>query len=400
MTEPGLPAGQHTVRQHNLRLVLAELAAGPGSKAELAQRTGLTKATVANLVDSLIPQGILHEGDPEGSGPGRPSRSLSFHPDGPVALGVEINVDYTSVLALDLTSQVLANEVASVDNRVGRAEQILRHASRMARKILRDLDRPALGVTLALPAVVSPDGDVLRAPNLPALNGEPARTLFGKALGLGPDVPVAVENEANLGALARLRLAPEQGQNFVYVSAEVGIGAGLVVNGSLFRGTRGFAGELGHVVVDRNGPECGCGGRGCVEQYAGLEVLLRASQQPDLDSLQRAIQAGDQRAAAALTEAGSALGVGLASLLNVFDLPVVVLGGVYARLFDQLAAPLQAELTRRVLSSRQGGGQLRRSALGADAAVRGAASMVIDRALQDPALIVGTARRASGQDAS
>ena len=148
----------------------------------------------------------------------------------------------------------------------------------------------------------------------------------------------------------------------------------------------GFAGELGHVVVDRDGPPCGCGGRGCLEQYAGQDVLLRAAGQPDPAGLLAAVAAGEPAAVRAVAQAGAALGVGLASLLNVLDLPVVVLGGLYAQLFDQLSGPVRAELDQRVLSGR--GTVLRPSGLGAEAAVRGAAGAVLDRVLADPAAVI------------
>ncbi len=137
------------------------------------------------------------------------------------------------------------------------------------------------------------------------------------------------------------------------------------------------------MVVERDGPPCGCGGRGCLEQYAGQEVLLHSSGQPDLASLAEAVAAGEARALAAVAAAGAALGVGLASLLNVVDLPCVVLGGVYARLCEAIEPPLLAELNRRVLSAT--GITLGRSGLGPDAAVLGAAGAVLDAALADPA---------------
>ena len=143
------------------------------------------------------------------------------------------------------------------------------------------------------------------------------------------------------------------------------------------------------MVVTQDGPDCGCGGRGCVEQYAGQEVLLRTAGQPDLERLEAAVAARDPAALIAVAQAGSALGVGLASLLNVIDLPNVVLGGMYARLFDAITPALTDQLNRRVLAPRRPG-RLSRSPLGIDAAVRGAAGAVLDRALRDPAGLSGS----------
>lgn len=375
------PAGQRTVRRHNLSLITAALAAAPGSRAELAQRTGLTKATVSSLVDHLIARAVLVEGQPATAGVGRPARPVRLNPDGPVALGVEINVDYIAACVLDLTGELRCYRHSEVDNRTRSAAEVIGQAVALAGEALTELGQPPLGGALALPGVVGADGTLLRAPNLPVLTGaQPGRQLAA-ALGMPQ---LLVDNEANLGALASLRAEPGVGPDFVYVSGEIGVGAGLVVAGELFRGTNGFAGELGHVVVTQDGPDCGCGGRGCVEQYAGQEVLLRTAGQPDLERLEVAVASRDPAALVAVAQAGSALGVGLASLLNVVDLPNVVLGGMYARLFDEITPALTVQLNRRVLASR-GAGRLSRSPLGIDAAVRGAAGAVLDQALRDPA---------------
>jgi len=375
------PAGQQTVRRHNLGLIGAALTAGPSSRTELAQRTGLTKATVSSLVDQLTASRIVVDGEPAATGVGRPARPVRLNPDGPVALGVEINVDYLAACVLDLTGAVRAHR--QLAHRGGDAESILADAGRLAEAVRDQLGQPLLGAGLALPGVVGGDGTLLRAPNLPSLAG----TVPGRRLATMLGLPrLLVDNEANLGALACLRADPGVGPDFVYVSGEIGVGAGLVVAGELFRGVHGFAGELGHVVVTRDGPDCGCGGRGCVEAYAGQDVLLRAAGQPDLERLEAAVAEGDPAALAAVAQAGGALGVGLASLLNVMDLPRVVLGGMYARLFEAITPALVEQLDRRALVPRS----LSRSPLGAVAAVRGAAGAVLDAALRDPAGFTGS----------
>ena len=430
-----LPADQQSIRRHNLGLIARAVSAAPGSRAELAQRTGLTKATVSSLVDSLLAQGLLTEGEPAPARVGRPARPVSLNPAGPVAVGLEINVDYLAGCRMDLTGAVAQRRLLTVDNRPRSAADIVEQLCQLAGELCPP-GTSLLGVALAVPGVVGASRRLLRAPNLPKLTGQPLAEQLGQRLAArsllalpdhaaasepvaptlprclgdcfrrrcfcgcfraiagrsGPECPVLMDNEANLGALGWLR-GSTGSRDFVYVSGEIGVGAGLVVGGSLFRGASGFAGELGHVVVDRDGPPCGCGGRGCVEAYAGLQVLLHASGRPDLASLSAAAAARDERASVALTAAGSALGVGLASLLNVVDLPAVVLGGVYASLFDLIAPPLRAELDRRVLSGAPV--ELARSGLGIEAAVRGAAGAVLERALSDPGALAGSARERS-----
>ena len=165
-----------------------------------------------------------------------------------------------------------------------------------------------------------------------------------------------VDNEANLAALAELQVSRSDprrgaGQSFVYVTSEIGVGAGIVIDGELFRGVSGMAGELGHVSIERNGRPCGCGSRGCVERYAGQQALLAASRLPTVDALVAAVDARRPHALAAVPQPGRALGAGLASMLNVVDVPTVVLGGVFARVFDAVAPAVRAELEQRVLAS-------------------------------------------------
>jgi predicted NBD/HSP70 family sugar kinase len=382
-------ASQRTVRSHNFGLVLSELGSGPASRAELAQRTGLAKATVSSLVDALMAQGILAEGVAASSGVGRPSRPVALNPAGPVALGIEVNVDYTAACVVDLTGCVRRYQLVAEDNRGASVTRIARRALRQARRVQRKLSQPVLGLGVAVPGVVSPDGTLLRAPNLPQLAGvrvgQTVADLVGHQL-------VVVDNEANLGALAALRHRPIADRDFVYVSGDIGVGAGLVVNGELFRGVNGYAGELGHVVIERNGVPCGCGGEGCLEQYAGLEALLHSAGQASFDALQVALDRADRKALTAVERAGSALGVGLASLLNIVDLPAVVLGGIYGQLANAMKPSLLGELQRRALSFPVAGVRVSSSPFGLDAAVRGAAGSVLDRVLRNPVGLVSPAR--------
>ncbi|SDF27805.1 ROK family protein [Pseudonocardia oroxyli] len=376
-------------------MLLAALRAGPASRAALASRTGLTRATVASLLDPLVRVGVLVEETAAPAGPGRPARPVGFGPRSPVAVGVSIEVDAVVAGASGLDGVSAGRRRVPRDHRALTAEAIYAGAAQVAADLAAELGRPVLGTGLALPALLSGTPDdtvVVRAPNLPALNGTrptlspaPAPTPRRTARSLTPGEPtrrspgrVLVGNEATFGALAHLDVAPD----LVYVSADVGIGGGLVVDGRVLRGTRGFAGEIGHVVVEPDGPACGCGGRGCVEQFAGRDALLATSGCADLAALRRALERGEPSAVEAVRRAGTALGVGLSSVVNVVDLPVVVLGGLFAELVPHLLPAVEAELAtrcmghppERVVASRHG-----------DAAtVRGAAEAVLAEVLADP----------------
>ncbi len=390
------PAGPPTLRRHNLGLVLAALrAAGGASRAELAARTGLTRATVATLLEPLLEAGVLAEDAATPRGVGRPSRAVRYAAGGPVALGVAVDVETLAVCAVGLDGVVRAHRRLPRDHRELGPDPVFDGAAALAAEVCGEVGARVLGAGLALPALLSTAAGathradralaaadsavvgagspvVLRAPNLPRLDGSPPADALAARLGL----PVTVDNEATLGALAHLDRAP----NLVYVSAGIGVGGGIVLDGRVYRGARGLAGELGHVVVDRAGPACGCGGRGCVERYAGTAALLADAGAADLNALVDALAGGDGRAVAATTRAAAALGTGLASVLNVLDVPVVVLGGTFARLAPHVEPALSAELARRSLAP----AQVLTSSLGDAAAVRGAAESVLAVVQRDP----------------
>lgn len=372
------PAGAHTVREHNRALLLGAIAAAPGaSRAQLAVRTRLTRATVSAQVDELIASGLVVEADPPRPVRGRPASPLMLNADGPAGLGVEINVGSLSACVVDLTGAVRARLVTPVDNHDGDPDATVRAAAALGVEALAASGLRAAGAALAIPALVGRDGLTGHAPNLTRWRGFPAGGALADALALPV---VTVDNEANLAALAEHRYGAGP-DSFVHVSGEIGIGGGLVLDGTLFRGPRGYAGELGHISIDPAGPACGCGGRGCVEQFAGQAALLRAGRAASTAALIAAAERGDRAATDAITQAGAALGVALAGVINVVDVPVTVLGGMFARLSPWLAPPLAAELDARVVSGLPV--QVRTGALGSDAAMLGAAGTVLDAVLAD-----------------
>jgi predicted NBD/HSP70 family sugar kinase len=204
---------------------------------------------------------------------------------------------------------------------------------------------------------------------------------------------VSVDNEANLAALGELWAGPHGSTgSFVLVNGDVGVGAGVVLEGRLHRGSRGFGGELGHLTVAPDGPPCRCGARGCLEQVAGLDWILAEAGMPPasgstddaLAPLLDALRSGDPRAVAATATAARSLGVGLAALVNLFDVDTVVLGGVFADLFPWLDSPLREVVDTRVLSAPWAPVTVTPAALGRDAAAIGAALSPLRALLADP----------------
>jgi predicted NBD/HSP70 family sugar kinase len=389
-----VPANQRSVRRHNLGVVLRHVAErGPRSRAAIAQETGLNKTTVSSLVGELIEFGLLRETEVELRGTvGRPALPVELSGGGVAGLGLEIGVDFLAVRADDLSGSPRHRALVSKDNRGRPVGEVLDELVALAREALAQLDGAGVrtaGAVVALPGLVDSDGCLLVAPNL-AWTRVHVRKELRERLG-SPPFPVRAENEANLGALAELwQGAGRELRDFLHVSGEVGVGAGIVVGGELFRGARGFGGELGHVTVDPEGELCACGNRGCVETRVALGALLRAAGlEPGagVGELAERADAGDARTLDALADAGRWLGVGVASAANLLNPRGVVVGGYFAPLARWLTPGIEEELAAHLLSAEYDVPKVVTSALGGEAAVRGAAALALRRVYGDPAVV-------------
>ncbi|MER5639166.1 ROK family transcriptional regulator [Kitasatospora sp. NPDC002227] len=381
------------MRRQNLAVVLGAVAQhAPLSRADVAGRVGLTRAAVSSLVDELIGRGALTEAAATATGRvGRPGRSLTVSNQGPAGLGLEIGVTHLGACVVDLRGEPRVWRRVEQANAGRPAGQVLAEAAALAAEAQAEAEALGLrveGRVLAVPGVV-PNGSaglVERAPNLGWRGVRIADHWPGPAAAPEP------ENEANLGALAEFWNA-EPAETFVHVSAEAGIGAALVIEGRLFRGARGFAGELGHIPVHPDGPDCACGARGCLEQYAGEEAVLREAglvEHGAGDSvalLAERAGAGHPPTLRALDRAGHALGLALASAVELIDPDALVLGGAYAELADWLLPSVRAELAARVTVRPWAPEALRPSALGRRGPLLGAALTTVRRIMADPTLL-------------
>ncbi len=373
-----------SMRARNLEVVLGTVTrSGPLTRAAVAERTGLTKSTVSKLVGDLIDAGFLDEGSPTRAGErGRPGVEVFLSGARLAALGLEVNVDYLAVCLLDLAGEVRLAVRRSRDNRGSTPAPVFAELGLLASEALGEAARAGLtvvGAGLALPGLVG-DGVVLSAPNLGWRD-----VLVGDRL----PVVASVDNEANLAALGELWFGAGE-RDFLYVSGEIGIGAGVVVDGSLYRGAAGLAGELGHVVVAADGALCRCGGTGCLETFAGQEALLRASGASAVPDLVKLLLSDDARAHEACLDAGRALGLALTSAANLMDVDRIVLGGIFAPLYDWISGPAHQVLSDR-LGRLRSVPTLTASRLDGDAATLGAAGRVIHGILADPGPLVARA---------
>ena len=400
-----------TVRRANLSAILRAVHLhGPLSRSELVDRTGLTRSTIRDLIGELTAAGLVGEerGSAHGT-PGRPSPLVRPNPAGATVLALEIAVDSIAVAVVGVGGEVLDHH--RVDRPRGRLsldETIddLAELSRLARA--RPPARESLlGIGVAVVGTVRrEDGFVRMAPNLGWRDVPLADRLAGA---LGTRLPVSVANEGDLGALAEQRRGAAVGFDHVlFISGEVGVGGGLIVDGRPLTGVAGYGGEVGHVPVNPAGTVCRCGSMGCWETEVGERALLLLAGHPpgggraEVDAVLREAAAGSPAALSALDNVGRWLGIGLAGLVNVLNPQRVVLGGLTGRIHPYVAQSLGTELDRLTLQASRELVEVVPATLGVDAPLLGAAELAFEPLLEDPVGVVqgrggraARARRAS-----
>ncbi len=389
-----MKAGKNStsIRQENLSLVLgAILGAKEGpSRAKLATQTGLTRATVSRLVDELINARLIDELDPVRPAVGRPAAPLVAREYQHVIMAAEINLEYVAIYALDVTGAALGEEIIRMDSRRSDPKKVLSRVGELVAKAAGELPMYSnlLETVLCVPGLISADSHtIITAPNLGWSNVD-ALPYFDF-----PDFDPArfrVMNEADAAAYSVLYDDPGARagvDNFLYISAEVGVGAAIVFDGQLFAGDHGWAGEIGHMCVDRSGPKCRCGSNGCLEQYAGADSIIRnAGYRLDipLERIAELFDAGDSGARASIDACATALGTAIANVLNLLDLELVVLGGNFGRLYDRLEVIMNAEIEYRVLGRRWENVEVTTSTYGDSASARGACLAGFARIFANP----------------
>ena len=388
------------MRQHNLSTVLGQVhRAGQLSRAALTTSTGLNRSTIRTLVAELEQRHLVTEGDAVVTGsPGRPSPVVAARGDGAVVLAADVKVSRIIFAVVGLGGTVHQRvEVPLTDDSRGVAPTVDRLVELIGTALAESPDLHVVGLGVSVAGIVRvADGFVHLAPNLGWVDVPLANLLVDRLSGdLGiTDLDVVIGNEADLGALAEhVRGAGSGTRDMVYVSGEIGVGGGIVVDGRPLVGRSGYAGEIGHMVVNPEGRPCHCGSIGCWETEIGQRALLRHMGWADggdhevVDAIMREASAGSQRALDAFAEVGTWLGIGLASLINVLNPQRVVLGGVFARAFSYLIDAARVEVDRRSLGPARAVTAITPATLGEDSSLVGAAEMAFTPVLADPTLL-------------
>ncbi|MEU4791684.1 ROK family transcriptional regulator [Micromonospora tulbaghiae] len=356
----------------------------PCSRADVAARTGLNKATVSSLVAELIEHGLLRETGLTENRVGRPATMLVLDGSRYVGLGLSVGADELVAVAAGLGGDPVLTWRRAFPAAAGPEETVKALAALTRRAVTRiGADRTVLGLTVAVPGLVDPDGDVPAAPAL-GWRGVPLAASMRRAL-RDRDFPVAVDTEANLAVLAERRHGPYAATtDLVHLTGGPAIGAGLISGGRLLRGGRGFAGDVGHLPLAADGPACDCGRRGCLTALLGVDAVIRrllpgagpvTDHLPEVERIQALARAGDEPVRTGLTEIGRLLGQAASVLSGLLDPEVVVVGGHLAALAPWLLPAAHAELAAR--TPVPPGVRLEASTLGSAAGALGGATAAL-----------------------
>lgn len=351
-------ADHSLMRTINRSLILSQLrTAAPLSRADLAARIGLTRSTVSSQVDELIAANLVHE---TGTGPshgGRPGTLLELNPAGGCAVGIELTSDSILVLLTDFVAQPRwQREIALIDHDpdavIAQAEALIDEA--LAYNAATDNTRP-LGIGLGTAGLVNAADGILRSAYNLGWRDIPFKTLWERRFRL----PVHVGNEATIAALGEHYFGAAAGyRDFVYLQASTSaLGAGIFIDGKLYQGVNGYAGEVGHIVIDPAGARCACGKRGC------WEAVLRAAQPADRIAV---------------------LATGIAGLINIFNPPLVVLGGPLGRAMKPAALDtLREQIAAQVTMPADSLPEIEISPITSNACAMGGVALVLDDILHE-----------------
>lgn len=388
------------VKEHNKSRILRTVSAAPTTRVDLVQQTGLSAATITSLVKELLAAGLVRESQALESMGGRRPMLLEFNPDARRAVGLSLSRRRVQAALLNLDGRIVhlkerPLQTTAVAPTIAELVDLTRT---VVAEAAVDWERVS-GVGVAIPGIVDSDAGLVRLSTVMDWRDLPLGPLLAAELAK----PVRVQRNGNAAALAEAYFGRKEVQtDLLYLNLSTGIGAGILLHGSLYTGPSGRAGEAGHMVLDPSGPLCKCGNRGCLEALAsGPAIAAKAAQAVragrsshmaelaggDLQSLTakqvaQAAQAGDPEARAILEEAGSWIGLAIAGLVNLLDLRSVALGGGLTQAGELLLQPIIKRAREAVLPSEGAPLTIWPSALWPKAGVIGAATLVIEEVLR------------------
>ena len=365
------------LKYQNRGLLLRLLCTHDGvSRIQLAQRTGLTKMTVSNIIAGLMEQDYVVERAPErNAGVGRNPIILDISPGAPKVLGVQLGREGVTAVLFDLKLRILKKEEEpfAQENTDSILQKLFRAVDRIR---IQESNILGCGVSVVGPLDVG-SGVVLNPPNFFGVSNLPLRRLLSNHMGL----PVELNNYMNCAALGeKLFGAGREFHNFLYVGLSTGIGSGIIENDGLYQNSSGFAGELGHTSIDCNGPECGCGNRGCLEEYVGMPVIearLREATGQAGDFASFCAQAEDPHVDVVLSDIIEKITRALVNAVNLLNPQAILVGHNGTHLPARYLEQMERELNRRKFSQDYLKIRVKKSRFGMDSSLYGSGCLAL-----------------------
>ncbi|AOZ93469.1 ROK family protein [Paenibacillus crassostreae] len=373
---------QALVKKINKSIVLDTIRRhGPLSRIQVSEKTGLNKATVSNLVLELLANYLVEEIGPGESSGGRKPTMLLFHRSAGHAIGLELSVTHLTGILTDLEDNIVAEYSTRLTQRD--FPSVLDEMHQAIRSLMQKAPSSphgVVGIGVGVPGMVDDSGTILFAPNL-GWEKIPLKDILEDAF----SIPVTIDNEANAGAEGELHYgAGIDVHHLIYISAGMGIGSGIIVDGQLYKGARGYAGETGHMTIEANGSKCSCGNQGCWELYASEITYGDLSKDLPAHTTQELIPHALQHDPAILglfNTIGHYLGIGITNIINSFNPELIIIGGPLAEAKEWLESPLQSVVAQRTLPYHRSQLQVQFSALGSHSTMLGASYAAVSQFL-------------------
>jgi len=360
------------------------------TRGQLILETGLARSTVAQRVESLLGSGLVVEtGGAESTG-GRPPKLLGFNVDAGVVLAADLGATHSRVAVANLGAESLAEATAEIDINRG-PDQVLEWLADVFEGLLAESGHSVddvKGVGIGLPGPVDFDrGMAVNPPIMAGWHEFPVADRFRDLF----NVPVLVDNDVNIMALGEQWVMRPRVDDFVYLKVGTGIGSGLILGGQIRRGAHGAAGDIGHVQASSEDISCRCGNNGCLEAAAGGAALasVLSETHPGVNGSRdvvKLVQQGENDAIRAVRDAGRLIGHVLATIVNLLNPALIIIGGDMAVAEQQLLAGIREVVYQRSTTLSTTDLQIVTSKLGNRAGVTGAAAMAIDYLLQPEAI--------------
>ena len=381
---------QYVVKQENKTLVLTTVMNHtPISRANVAKLTGLNKGTVSSLVSELIDEKLVKESGPGKSSGGRRPVMLLFNGNAGYSISIELGVGYILGVITDLKGKIIEQD--TIQLQTTHFNTIFPIMINLIKGLMEQVPKSrygVIGIGVGVPAVVSRDGEILLAPNLNWKNVE----LKSKLENIF-NLPVYIENEANAGAYGEMRYGSSQNsQHTIFASIGIGIGVGMILDGKLYHGLNGFAGELGHMTIEKDGKTCRCGNRGCWERYASEQAvideaikrgLVTADQVEPFEQLIQLANDGNQAVIDLFEEIATYIAIGLTNCINIFNPEHVIIGNRLMRAKEWIYPIIESYILEHAIGFHQNKLKIDSAKLGTYSTISGMAAFTIEGFLLD-----------------